>query len=264
MKKITVIFASPRKKNTFDLVKRTEEEMKKLGPVEFDYIFLKNSDIRPCMGCFNCFTKGVGVCPLKDDRMEIEKNMEESDGVIFATPVYAMTMSALLKNFMERSAYLCHRPKFFDKPAMFIATTGGVGLKETFKAMDTFQTWGFHSTVKLGLVSPPFKPRQSFIRKRNKEITEKSLKFHNLVNVDRIPDPPLNMVLFFHAFRKMTKIAPQELPEDYRYWKKNGWHERKAHYFRNDVRVGPLKRILGNLMSFMIEKGARKDFEISG
>jgi len=263
MKRITVIFASPRKKNTLDVVKRTEQEMKKLGSVEFDYIFLKDSDIRPCMGCFNCFTKGVDICPLKDDRIEIEKKMEKSDGVIFATPVYAMTMSGLLKNFMERSVYLCHRPKFFEKPAMFIATTGGVGLKETFKAMDTFQTWGFHSTVKLGLVSPPFKPKQSFIDKRKKKIYKKSAEFYKLVNLEKIPDPSLNMVLFFYAFRKMTKIAPNELPEDNRYWKRNGWHDRKAHYFRNDVRVGPLKRLLGNLMSSMIEKGSRKDFYIS-
>jgi len=262
MKKVLVIFGSPRKGNTWDVLQKTEAAMKQLGSLEFEHIFLNRADIKPCLGCFNCFTKGVEVCPFKDETISIREKMGEADGVIFATPVYAMTMSALLKQFMERNAFMCHRPEFFDKPAMFIATTGGVGIKETFKAMDTFQTWGFHSVTKLGLTAPPMKWRQGFIDKREAAIRKKAGEFFDLVHLEKIPDPGLNMVLFYYAFKKMVSITPKDLPKDNEHWKKEGWLDESSHYFRNDVRVGLMKRLAGDLMGYFIAKGAKKEFYI--
>lgn len=262
MKRVLVIFGSPRKKNTWDVLMKTEKAMNSMGNYEFEHIFLSNAEIKPCLGCFNCFTKGIEVCPFKDDMISIRKKMDEADGVIFATPVYAMTMSAVLKQFMERNAFICHRPRFFDKPAMFIATTGGVGIKETFKSMDTFQTWGFHSVVKLGLTAAPMKWRQNYIDRREKEIRDRVKEFHYLMNLERIPDPGWNMVLFYYSFKKMISITPKDLPTDYKHWKQMGWLDAKSRYFRDDVKVGFLKRAAGNIMGYFIDKGAKKEFYI--
>jgi len=42
--------------------------MKKQGEVEFDYLFLRDQNLKLCKGCFVCVTRGENLCPLKDDR----------------------------------------------------------------------------------------------------------------------------------------------------------------------------------------------------
>jgi len=38
----------------------------------------------------------------------------------------------LMKNFIDRFSYIFHRPRFFDKKALLLSTTGALGLKEIF------------------------------------------------------------------------------------------------------------------------------------
>jgi multimeric flavodoxin WrbA len=103
--------------------------MKQLGGVEFDYLFLMDADLQPCRGCFACLSKGEQFCPLLDDRESIVQRMLDSDGVILVSPVYVLNVTALMKNFIDRLAYICHRPLFFRQHAMVLSTTGGVGLR---------------------------------------------------------------------------------------------------------------------------------------
>jgi multimeric flavodoxin WrbA len=48
--------------------------------------------------------------------------MHAADGVIFATPVYVMNVSALMKTFIDHFSYIYHRPRFFDKKALLLST----------------------------------------------------------------------------------------------------------------------------------------------
>ena len=89
--------------------------MQKLGDVKFEYLFLQDTHLEMCRGCFNCVSRGEEFCPLKDDREDIEKRILEADGVIFASPVYCQMVSGLMKNFIDRFAYLFHRPVFFQQ-----------------------------------------------------------------------------------------------------------------------------------------------------
>ena len=68
----------------------------------------------------------------------IIKKMIEADGVIFASPVYSLMVSALMKNFFERFGYLGHRPRFFDKYAMSMVTCSGYGAED---ALDYMAVW---------------------------------------------------------------------------------------------------------------------------
>lgn len=52
--KILVIFGSPRKKNSYLVIKALETEMQKLGEIEFEYIFLKDLSLATCIGCHSC------------------------------------------------------------------------------------------------------------------------------------------------------------------------------------------------------------------
>lgn len=74
--------------------------------------------------------EGGEKCPNRDDAPAIEQKMREADGVIFASPVYGMNVSGLFKLFVDRSCYIFHRPRFFDKKALLLTTAGALGVKE--------------------------------------------------------------------------------------------------------------------------------------
>jgi multimeric flavodoxin WrbA len=127
--KILAVLGSGRKKgNTFLTVQRMEEKLKQLdSAIEFEYLYLSDANIMPCIGCRACFNKGEDHCPRKDDIPEIAQKLLAADGVIFASPTYVCSMSGTMKNFLDRIAYFCHRPAFHGKAAAILTTTAGAG-----------------------------------------------------------------------------------------------------------------------------------------
>ncbi len=154
--KILVIMGSPRKGNTYQAAKKIEEFIRSKSNVEFEYFMLKDADLSQCRGCFVCFVKGEDHCPCKDNAFVIEQKMHSADGVIFATPVYGMNVSALMKTFVDRFSYIFHRPRFFDKKALLLSTTGALGNKEALDYLKLVASvWGFEVAYSVGLVTPP-------------------------------------------------------------------------------------------------------------
>lgn len=151
--KILVVIGSPKGKgNTYSVTKKVEEEIKNFNKnVEFEYLVLKDTNFQTCRGCYQCLKNGKQYCPIKDNRQQIENKMMDANGVIFATPVYVYNVSWVMKNFLDRFAYICHRPRFHGKHAMVIATTGAVGLNLVLQLLSfEIGTWGFSVTQKLG------------------------------------------------------------------------------------------------------------------
>jgi len=71
--KILAILGSPKGKGAgHKIVKKIEERIKAISDVEFEYLFLKDANLKLCTGCYNCMAKGEDTCPLKDDRAAIE------------------------------------------------------------------------------------------------------------------------------------------------------------------------------------------------
>lgn len=69
---------------------------------EAEVIYLKDFEIKSCLGCFTCWTKTPGVCVQKDDMSLLLGKMRHTDIVVYATPLYIFTVSGLMKNFMDR------------------------------------------------------------------------------------------------------------------------------------------------------------------
>ena len=79
---------------------------------EFD---LYKMNIKYCTGCGTCWTSKPdlknGKCPLKDDATAIFEEYVEADGYFYASPVYDVFITALMKTFLERKIMLTYRPK---------------------------------------------------------------------------------------------------------------------------------------------------------
>ncbi len=82
--KIIAIIGSPKGKGSgYKIVKMIEDRMTAMGNVEFEYIFLKEANLKLRIGCYNCMAKGEDKCPLKDDRAAIEqKLLAADDGIV--------------------------------------------------------------------------------------------------------------------------------------------------------------------------------------
>ena len=144
MKKVTAFIGSPQKQATYHAIQEVEKNLKSYAEIDFEYVFLKDYKLEYCKGCKLCFNKGEGNCPLKDDRDLLLDKMNNSDGVIFATPNYAFQVTALMKNFLDRSAFVLHRPRFFGKTFMSIVTQGIFGGASILKYLDNMgENFGF-------------------------------------------------------------------------------------------------------------------------
>lgn len=253
---ITAVIGSYKKGNTLKVVQQMEERMKSLGPVDFRYIFLTEINLCQCRGCFACLAKGEAFCPLKDSLLDVEKQLMESDGAIFASPNYACGITSLMKRLIERFAYIGHRPRFFGRWAAVVATSGGPsGLKQTLQGLSYFAGGGFAIAGKLGLQTPPVVPSDRSLMQRAKRINACADRLYAAISGKKAIRPTFDGVIQFAAFRGMYRKNPAlgeaEFPADMKYWREKGWLDKHVKYFVN-VRMGPVKRLFGLLFEAVI------------
>jgi multimeric flavodoxin WrbA len=67
-------------------------------------LYLRNYQIKHCLGCFDCWLKSPGRCVQKDDMTDILFDRYlQADLVVLASPVYHATMNARMKLLVERT-----------------------------------------------------------------------------------------------------------------------------------------------------------------
>lgn len=257
---ILAIMGSPHKGNTFEITERFESSIKSHGEVDFQYIHLKESDIHPCKGCFLCFYKGEKHCPQKDDIMSIRNQMEEADGVVFVTPVYAMHVSYLMKLFIDRLAYVCHRPRFFGKYAVAISAAGNIrlGVKETLAYLKTIAVqWGFEYVDQLGYSAVPKITDIPVMGNKRDRLDEVAARFYFAIRDKKPRKLTIGDHLMFRCMQTMYNMMEDKSPADYQYFKKNGWLDKNTKYFVDEVKANPFNDIFARAMAGLM----KRDFE---
>ena len=89
--KYVIINGSPRRKNTWKMVEQAKTNLKG----DFEEIHLMREKIPLCNGCFKCIVEGEERCPHRDIIQPIVDKLKSADGIIIASPVYAMNVTAL-------------------------------------------------------------------------------------------------------------------------------------------------------------------------
>jgi len=106
--KILGISGSPRAKGNTDIL--VQEALKAASEMGADqkFIAISGKKIKPCNGCGTCHTeKSKGICSIKDDDVpRIYEALKEADGIIVASPVYFLSVTAQLKAIFDRSIIL--------------------------------------------------------------------------------------------------------------------------------------------------------------
>lgn len=239
---VLAIVGSPRKGKTSGVVQKFELELKRLGEIEFQIVMLKDLKIGNCRGCGLCLEKGEEFCPLKDDFNDLFARMQKADAIIMATPVYALQVTALLKNLLDRMAFVMHRPCFYHKLFMPIVTQGVYGADGVIKYLDEAAKFcGFTSCPGLGLTVAFKDPLPEETRKEDAEIKLAAERFCNLLNNRVDPIPSIKDVLIFRMVRSTHKQAAG-LPRDHQYYRDQGWLEADYYY---PTKLNLLKKMVG-------------------
>ncbi len=244
--KVLAIMGSPRKGNSFKATQMIEAKLKAFGGIEFEYLFLKDADLKMCRGCHTCFTYGEEKCPLKDDRDAIIEKMHAADGILFVSPSYSQMVTALMKNFLDRTTFFWHRPAFFRQKAAVIGVGGGMFkellayLKMCAKSIG-MKYAGSLSVPHLEDLTPKFHA------KIMKDFDKFAWKFYKALKDERPRKPGVGDIAWFQIWKVNMRYFG--LPRDVEYWNEQGWLDKP--YFTAD-KVGPFKRMFGWLFGKMM------------
>ena len=74
--------------------------MEKEG-VKIETIYTSDLDVKPCVGCFKCWSIHIGRCFQNDDMAEVHAKLKKTDLLILATPVYS-PLPCKFQSFMNR------------------------------------------------------------------------------------------------------------------------------------------------------------------
>jgi len=103
--KIIAVNGSHRKgKNTAGLLGLVLEEAAALG-ADTELIELTDYNIKHCISCNKCL--GRAQCTITDDDMAaLGDKLLAANGIVLGSPVYWANVSALMKNFMDRTRWM--------------------------------------------------------------------------------------------------------------------------------------------------------------
>jgi len=255
--KILAIHGSPRKGNTYRALKQLHSSMSNMGRVDFRTLHLSEANLKTCTGCFLCLSHGKDFCSLKDDRDKILKQIFWADGVLLASPVYVMNVTSHMKNFIDRLAFVCHRPRFFHAHALVLSTVGGIGLKELYKYLKMIASvWGFRSVDKILLHTPPTSAPK-LIEQNLEQIDHVGRKFYRTVK-NRKWKPGLGHLIQFYVQRAIFTVSDgrADLPRDYEFYNKL---KNKKFYIK--AKTGIIKPIIGSLLAIFFKKKVMNSFK---
>jgi NAD(P)H-dependent FMN reductase len=198
--------------------------------------------------------KGEELCPLKDDRDKLIEKMTKSDGVVFASPNYSFHVSGLMKIFLDRLGFFCHRPRFFGKAFTSIVAQGIFGGGAIVKYLN-FIGGALGFNVVKGCCINSLEPMTEKGQKKIDTIIDKQCKkFHSKLVKKEFPTPSLFELMIFRMSRTSRKVMLNENFRDYVYCRENGWFESDYYY---PVRLNPLKKMAGKLFDAIAVQLAR-------
>jgi multimeric flavodoxin WrbA len=249
MKKVTAFIGTQSRKATYRAVQEFEKNLAQSGDVEFEYVFLSDYRLEFCRGCKLCFNKGEQYCPLRDDRDVLLEKMQNSDGIILATPNYAFHVSARMKNLLDRLAFIYHRPRFFGKACTAVVVQGNTGGGEIAKYLCTAaEHMGFHSSKGCwARTLDPMTERQE--RVLCEKVRQSSARFYRELHRP-VPTPSFFRLMIFRMVRTSIKSVPQDF-RDYQVYREMGWFESDYYY---PTSLGPVKKIAGRFFDLIAPK----------
>lgn len=150
--RLLILNGSPKsgRSNTMNITRAFIDSFPK--GTEVEQIDLYKKEIKPCLGCFSCWSKTPGECIIKDDMQEIYEKIKASDIIIESFPLYFFGMPSVMKCLTDRclpfmlhymgnqtgdgsSFHELRDENMHNKKLVFISTCGYVETKSMYPAL---------------------------------------------------------------------------------------------------------------------------------
>ena len=106
MKVLGVAGSMREQSNTLHYVEAVLKVLEEEG-IDTESISLRDKEIKPCTGCYDCREKGY--CTIKgDDFDKILSKMREAEGLILGSPVYVSSVVPQMMALLSRAAFVSH------------------------------------------------------------------------------------------------------------------------------------------------------------
>ncbi len=258
MKIVAIMGSYRRNGNTARVVGLIEAQLHKLAarhsqPLEIERVYLGQQDIGLCRGCRTCFDRGETKCPLKDDLLAIKAKMDEADGILVASPVYMNGLNGITKNWIDRMAFLSHRPEYAGKSAAIVATVGIGPTKYALKILNmALSCWGFHVVGQAGFKTGALMPGEEIEARYRGETDRIAESFFQAIHNRRLAKPSFLSLMTFKIQQLYWQRATDD-SIDYAYWKSRGWTEpQREFYIRHEA--NPLKVALARFAGRIVAR----------
>jgi len=221
--KIIAIVGSPRKGgNTEFLTEKLLEEARTEGAETFIHT-LADMRVEYCLGCHTCLKQGA--CIIDDDLERVKEDMLNAQGIVWASPTQALTLSGRMKTLVDRCILFIFKQSLLGKHGVFISVGGFYGAKKASKYMaDTAWAMGLSKVGSLeafawdkGTIGKDLKSIER-AKKLGKKLThaikgEKSYPFQKI----------LRDLTIKRLFKNFIPQDPSRMPIIHDYWKEKGW-----------------------------------------
>ena len=135
--KVILINGSPNAKGcTYTALEEVSKTLKSEG-IETEIIHVGHKDIRGCIGCRQCKTKGK--CVFNDIVNDIAPKLKECDGIVIGSPVYFASANGTLVSFIDRLFYSMTADKTMKVGAAVVSCRRG-GNSATFDELNKYFT----------------------------------------------------------------------------------------------------------------------------
>ncbi len=148
---ILIITGSPRKNGNTEIMAGIFAEAAREAGHQVTVRKLSENKVNPCIACKYCFTHD-GVCVQNDDMNEILKDLNQTDMLVLASPIYWFDVSAQMKCFIDRM-YAFAKKGFHIKSIAMLLNSGADGVYDAaevqLKAMASYLKWEIKGIIKI-------------------------------------------------------------------------------------------------------------------
>ena len=110
---------------------------------------LRKMEIRACQACDAGWgtCRADGTCTIPDDFAQVRELVDESNGIVFASPVYFGDLSEVAKSFLDRlrrcEVSFRDRSGIRGKPVIGITAAGGsgIGVNSAIRNLERYFKW---------------------------------------------------------------------------------------------------------------------------
>lgn len=184
--------------------------------------YLMNSNIQECRGCTNCMRRGK--CPMRehDDIDKIVNELLKAEIVIFASPIYVLSVTGYFKKFIDRTAYITHRLILEGKKGIFVLSSQGMGDDMVAEYMrSVMEAMGMN--IIGGVIGNTFF-HKVFVNKKiiDEEIDGIAYKIKNEMSFkeEKVSEQEIKRREKFKSLMQQKDISRKLFKEDYDYWKR--------------------------------------------